>query len=408
MANSNTPRRAYGEGSIDRFHNHPTCPPVVDGVRAAHTCKGSYRARAMVTVAGKRVRKTVYGSTRAEVVTKLKKLHAAEQNGTLLASRDTATVEAWLRTWYAAATPKLKSNTQRAYLSRIDRYLVPHLGKHRLDRLTPQHVTAMYDALRAQGLAEGTLRQCHAVLHRALRVAMRQGKLVVNVADMIDPPTTAQQPRKALTLDEAWAVLRTAGENPRPWVALLCGLRQGEAMGLRWCDVVLDGPDVYLVVNRAMHTRADGTIGYDTPKTRSSARMVPLPTPVAARLAVARAQHLAAGGTDQDRVFLHGYRHNPLKRDYNDWCALLKAAGVDHRPLHAARNTTAHLLEDAGVAPRVVAEILGHTSLVMTYRYQAGNQPAVREAMRALDAHLTDSAKDEQAGAPGNDQEDAA
>lgn len=391
MAKS-TARRRRGEGSVQRFHNHPTCPPVGDdGVRPDHRCLGPWRGSTVVDDGITKKRRQVYGATEAEVLRKMRDLTVAQATGTLVVT--TTTVGEWAESWLAECWPRLKVNTRTSYRSVTDRYIVKHLGAHRLDQLQPRHVRDMYAALRAEGKSEGTVRGVHVLLHRMLKVAMREGMVARNVTELIDPPKTGTAvARRGLTLDEAKRVLAVAGDNPRYWVALMCGLRQGEALALRWCDIDLDAmddghPAPYLVVRRSLCREPGVGLVFTTPKSaKSRDRVVPLPVPVAARLRVAYARHRNGGGTDDALVFgtPKGTPKEP-SRDYEGWCQLLAAAGVDHTPLHAARNTAAALLEDAGNPPRVVAEILGHTNVAMTYRYQGGNTGAKVRAMRALD-----------------------
>lgn len=414
------PRRRKGEGSVARWHREDRgCPPVLDGVRPDHRCTAPYRARVWVTTAtGQRVRKEVFGTTEKEVLKAVKDLTVKEGTGRLVAA--SPTVEDWLRTdgqggpnWWTEATQEhgrkpLKITTRKTYVSYINQYLIPGLGKHRLDKLKVDQVERLYDDMRAKGLSESTVRQAHNILHRALRVAQRKGKVAVNVTDLLEPPSVVQGSRQGLTVAQAWAVLRTAGENPRHWVSLLAGIRQGEALGLQWGDVELDEESPFLVVRRTL-VRAPGRgLVFDTPKSRTSTdRVIPLVPPVAARLRAARAKAFAEGATVDDQVFTNrlGTALDPRK-DYQGWVDLLKAAGVPHTALHAARNTTAHLLEDAGVPARVVSEILGHSSVQMTYRYQQGNVPARVEAMKALDAHM--ALHDTELEANEEDQEDVA
>src|SRR4051812_4628927 len=171
-------RRRKGEGSITRKHDHPTCPPAVKVTDPAtgrvrpevptHRCQGRYMARVdLGWQDGKRVRKTVYGKTEREVIGKLKKLTVAEATGTMVVGA-TVTVSQWMDRWYEDARPQLKINTRKTYVSKIENYIKPHIGHYKLDRLQPEHVRKVYSTMRRDGLSEGTLRQVHAILHRAL------------------------------------------------------------------------------------------------------------------------------------------------------------------------------------------------------------------------------------------------
>jgi len=385
-------KRANGEGSIDRHHK-PGCARPVDK-RGEATCGCGYRARGMVTVNGERVRRVVYGKTHAETVDKWRRLTAADVTGTLTPT-GVGTVKEWLDEWFESNEAGWKVNTRKSHRSKIDRYLVPHLGAYRLDRLAPEHLDRMYRAMRNDGLAEGTCRQAHMVLRCALAHALAYRKVSVNVACMVvKPPATTQAQRAVMGTDDARKVLAAAGDNPRFWLALLCGLRQGEALALRWDCVDLEGGGIgpYLVVRYSLCREPGVGLVFTTPKSQASAgRLVPLRPEVVARLKVHRAREIAKGrGADGDLVFPNSLGR-PLepRRDHDHWVALLTAAGVEgHYTLHSARNTCAHLLEDAGAPARVVAEILGHSQVAMTYRYQANNVPAMREAVGRLDAVL--------------------
>lgn len=377
-----TRRRGRAEGSISQRHDHPSCPPAVDGKRPEHKCRGTWVAMLdLGIVGGKRKRKAVYGRTRQQAARKLQAAIEAKKSHSLVTG--TVTVETWLRYWLdvVCAERGLKANTMKSHRSKVDRYLVEHLGAYRLDRLEPEHVRTMYAAMRKAGLSEATLRQTHAILHRALAVAVREGKTARNVADLIDPPKTEKKKRVGLTVAQARTVLKDA--PLRWWVALYLGMRQGECLALRWSDVDLE-TGVLFIERTLVRVPGEGLM-YDTPKSRSSVRPVPLPPAVLSRFKVAWAEHLAAGGDPNGLVFHRDGAPLDHRADWQAWTDLLESRGVPHIALHAARNTTASLLEEAGVPARMVAEILGQSSVEVTYGYQTADLERRREAMLALE-----------------------
>jgi integrase len=399
MGTSN--RRRKGEGTIIKVHNHKSCPPAVDGVRPEHPCKGMWKATTTVWIGGIKTRKSVYAKTEKEVTRKLKALAVSEATGTLIVK--SWTVSEWMTYWYANAKPDLKANTRKTYESKMKVYIIPALGSYRLDKLQPEHIRALYSKMRKQGLSESTCRQVHMILKRALKIAVRERKAAFNVADMIDPPSTKTTQLPFLSTEDAKKVLAAAGANPRYWLALFCGVRQGEALGLRWGDLYLDATDAsgapapYLIVRRSISRETGVGLVEDTPKSATSTdRVIPLPTPVAARFVILRAtQQLAGSGQDDDIVFpnrLDSGKWMASQDDNEGWNRLLREAGVvgeERAPnLHSARVTAAHLLEDAGAPQRVVQEILGHASLAMTSHYQQNNLPGKVEAMRSLEAFM--------------------
>jgi len=390
-------RRTNGEGTIDRHHTQE-CPALVDGKRPKHRCKGYWRARVTVTAPdGRRVRKTLYGRSQEEVAAKMRDLAAADRKGVAVIGK-AVTVGQWIEEWLVTTAAKKgwKVNTIKGARQRVNTWLIPHLGHHRLDRLGPEHVERLYTTMREAGKAEGTIRQVHVLLHQALKVAFRWGKVGRNVAELVDAPGTEQGRREVMTKPQAEAVLTAAGDNPRPYVALLCGLRQGEALALRWSDVYLDAPRPFLVVRRSVCREVGKGLVFTTPKSKASRdRVVPLVPRVAARLRALKAEHAAKGWTadPEQLVFCTGKRtpYSATQDRYN-WDRVLAKAGVGAYTLHSARNTCAQLLESAGNQPRVVAEWLGHSTVAVTYRYQDGNEAATMQAAESFDQFMGEGA----------------
>lgn len=388
-------RRGKGDGSLSQRHDHPTCPPLVDGKRPEHRCLGRWCAVLDLGWAGgKRQRKTMYGATRKEAASKL--AAAARERDTSAIVVASPSMEAWLRYWLdvICAERELKVNTMKSHRSKVERYLIPHLGRHRVDKLAPEHIRAMYAAMRKQGLSEATLRQTHAILHRALKVAAREGKTSRNVAELLDPPKVSKNRRQGLTVADARRVLKVSGLR---WhLALYMGLRQGEALGLRWSAVNVE--ESWLVIDQTVVREPGAGLVFDTPKSAASRRMVPIPPVVQAWFKLAWLEHVEAGG-DPGGLIFHDGRGGPLdpRRDWDHWKAVLDLAStppfapVPAIALHAARNTTAKLLEEAGIPARMVAQILGQSTVEVTYGYQDADLGRMGEAMLALEAYVGES-----------------
>lgn len=384
-------RRGRGEGSVTQRHDHPTCPPAVDGTRPDHKCRGRWMATVdLGIIDGKRRRKTAYGATRKEAAMKLQRALAAKEAGTLVVG--TMTVEAWLTYWLDVICVErgLKVNSLRSHRSKVENYLIPHLGSIRLDRLQPEDIRAMYAAMRTRKppLSDATLSQTHAILRRALTVAVRERKTPYNAAEMIDRPQQPRVKRAGLSMDDARKVLTAAGDNPRWFLALYLGMRQGEVLALRWSDVDIEGRVLH--VERSLAVLPGGGFTFERPKTAMSKAALPLPTVVASRLAVLRARVVADGATPDDLIFGHDGKPTHPRRDYQQWRDLLNSAEVQPVPLHAARNTTASLLKHLGVSMDDARQILRHASIDMTDHYQADDLGRKRKTVAALEAALSD------------------
>lgn len=384
-------RRGKGDGSLTQRHDHPSCPPLIEGLRAEHRCQGRWvGVLDLGFVNRKRLRKVVYGKTRKEAQIKLETAKSKQQLGTLVTGR-TLTVETWLRYWLDDICPErgLKVNTLKSHRQKVEGYLIPNLGRYRLDRLEPEHVRALWKSMRVQGLSEATLRQTHAILHRALLVAEREGKVGRNVAHLVDPPATTRNKRTGLTVEQARKVL--VDGDLRAWVALYLGLRQGEALALRWSDVDLDRG--WLWVERSLVRDPEAGLIFDTPKSEAGVRDFPIPPRALAQFKLARA--VADQRGDKFELVFHRSDGRPTepRDDWQSWTDRLKRAGVPHVALHAARNTTASLLEAAGVPVRVVAQILGQATVEVTRGYQHAEPAVLERAMLALEAYVEEDSE---------------
>jgi integrase len=154
---------------------------------------------------------------------------------------------------------------------------VPSLGRHRLDKLQPAHLTAFYpEKSRAQ--AAGSVRRLHAVLRRDLNIAVWWRLIAVNPATLVEPPPLGRFEIQPWSVEEARifladvAGLRVEGR----WVVgLALRLRQGETLGLAWEDI--DFTAAILRVRRSLQRQPDGTLPLTQPKTPRSQRLFPLP-----------------------------------------------------------------------------------------------------------------------------------
>lgn len=350
----------------------------------------------------KPIRRKVSAKSRTDAARKLRELRDKVTAGTLPAGR-VPTVEEWLTHWLDEIAPaKVRPTTLIGYEGYVRRYLIPLLGRHRLDRLTPEHVEAAWVKLQTEGMAGDkplsptTVLQAHRILSRALKVAQQRGHVQRNVATMIDAPSKADVEMTPLTKSEAQRVL-AAAENTRlqaRWsVALAMGLRQGEALGLTWDRVDLE--DGVIHVRQAISRQKGKGLVLGPVKSRAGRRSIRMPRKIHAQLRAHRmaqnAERLAAGSwwAEGDYVFTtpEGKPIDP-RADWQAWRDLLASAGVPPRRLHDARHTAATLLLAQGVSTRVVMEILGHSQISVTSKYQHVVDEMQTLAMDGMDADL--------------------
>ena len=169
------------------------------------------------TLDGKLDRRHVSSKSRGVVVAKVRELERKRDAGTV-SETSTPTVAEWLEHWLTTIAPRrVRQRTLESYESAVRRHLIPGIGRHRLDRLRPEHLDQLYTALLDAGYSPASVLRHHRILSRALTVAVQRGHVPRNVAALVDPPAQRQSDiATALDLDEARAVLEAAATSATP------------------------------------------------------------------------------------------------------------------------------------------------------------------------------------------------
>lgn len=377
-------RRAHGEGSVSQVQRKRRRS---DGSTYFYTVWEGEIATGMGPD-GRGRRKHVYASTQHEALAKLDRIKQELATGTYSATKKTLGV--WLEQWLDQRRPRLKQGSIEQYEYVIRRHIVPDLGGVRLDKLTPAHVEAVMAATikrctrakqqdgdrpnaRPRGVA--TANKVRTVLHAAMKQAIRQ-RLVntMNPVDTVDPLPVLKREMVLWTPEQAAAFLDAA----RPhrlyalfYLAMSTGLRRGELLGLRWCDLRASNVTVKQSLVKA---KAGGT-RIETPKNHKT-RTVGLPPDALEVLMCHRQVHNAEKAQAaveghswpaSDLVFTSEvgtpvHPDNP-KRVLN---AICQEAGVPRLRLHDLRHLYSSVCIASGVDPKELAHRLGHARASFT------------------------------------------
>ncbi|MFB8771924.1 tyrosine-type recombinase/integrase [Streptomyces broussonetiae] len=362
---------------------------------------GKWHGRVTVGVRddGKPDRRHVERKTKVEVVEAVKELERMRDAGTVRKPGKPWTVKAWLTHWIDNIAPlAVNENTMVGYGVAVRKHLIPGLGAHRLDRLKPEHIETFYAKMQANGSRPATAHQAHRTFRTALNEAVRRGHLAQNPVLLAKAPRVNDEEIEPYTVEEVQRLLRAADgrRNSARWaVALALGLRQGEALGLKWSDVDLDRGVLMVRRSRRRPRYAHGCgetcgrkAGYcpqrqrtnpetaDT-KSRAGRRAVGLPSQLVDLLrthqAKQQAERAAAGADWTDEGWLFATptgRGTSPRTDYDDWKELLDDAEVRDGRLHDARHTAATVLLILGVSERAVMGLMGWSTTAMAARYQ--------------------------------------
>ena len=377
-----TRRRAKGEGSIYRRK---------DGRWAAE-----WTAQ---TLNGPR-RRTVYGKTQTEAIQK-RKDEMAEERGGMASDAGRITVGEYLGWWMENVVENdVAHRTFHNYQSQIRNHILPALGKKKLRTLKLEDVEGLYRSMAASGLSSATVRYVHAVLRRALKQAVVRGLVPHNAAEGASLPRTGKQEIRPLSPDEVRRFLAAArGDRLEALfvVAVTCGLRQGELVGLRWGDIDLEARR--LTVRRQLQRSKDGSGLVFSPTKNKKNRAIRLGNHgievlKAHRRRQSEEKRLAKGlHPESDLVFVttQGTPLDPPNLVARSFKPLLRRAGLPDIRFHDLRHVCATLLLSQGVSVKVVQEVLGHSSVSVTMDVYSHVLPDMQEkAAAAMDGQLSD------------------
>lgn len=340
---------------------------------------------------GTRRRRTIYGKTKQQVQDKLSRLQVGKLDGTLGDAGKT-TLAAYLERWLEdVARPTIRHTTFVNYERMVKSKINPRVGGVGLSKLNPAQVQGLYATLEREGASGHVRRLVHAVLHRALKQAVKWNLVARNVCDAVEAPRVERKEIKPLRPEQAAKLLFAAtGDRLRALyvLAIDSGLRLGELFGLQWDDVDLEGRTI--IVRRAL-AEVNGRLSLTEPKTTKSRRRVDLSQAAVDALHDHRKQSLVEGHATAGYVFCNS-RGGPLRRSHfhaQHYKPLLKAAELPAIRFHDLRHTNATLLLSAGVHPKVVQERLGHSQISVTMDiYTHVLEGMQREAVDKLGAML--------------------
>lgn len=406
------PRRPHGTGSIY---------PLPGGgfqvqIEAGWNAKGTRRyIRRYIRTPGR------LGRQEAKAV--LKEL---QRKGAVVAEGVAAlTVKAWCDNWLEIAVTKQRPKTYATNRSAVRRWIVPTIGKKRLDKLTPADVRAVARAMLDAGLAPSSAQRAHVLLVKILRDAIVEGYDVPSRLLEMEAPERGESGREDIPLPDALAILAVAATRPDAslWVAaMLQGMRPAECRGLTWACVDLDADELdisWQLQSLPYLVPGDRTSGFQVPdgyvarqlagayhlvrpKTAKGRRVIPI---VAWMHDALERWKLAAPKNDHDLVWPGKFGRPMYDKHHREaWATLCAAAEVGEYDLYSCRHTTVTLLTEAGVQPEVIRAIVGHASAASTRAYTHVQLASAKKALGGLAETLKlTPAKDSQSLSPGHD-----
>ncbi|MER5621084.1 tyrosine-type recombinase/integrase [Streptosporangium sp. NPDC002544] len=329
---------------------------------------------------GERIRKKVSGKTRPEVVEKIRKIREGIAKG-LPVPDDKITVGAFLDRWLSTLPGHIADSTLDDYEDTVRLHLKPGLGRHKLTALTVAHVDALWQAKRAK-YKPNSVRIMRAVLRKALGQAEREGLVARNVAALSMPPRLNTDEGRTLTVDQSHRLLDEVAEHRMGALVLLAlvfGLRRGEALGLMWSGFDPEARTLRVahavkrIKNRAPGAERKTKLVITELKTRKSRRTLCLTPELVDALKRHRATHNAERLQAGEEWTEHGLIFPTMLGNPSDpdtfshlFSKLAQKAGLGHWHPHELRHSGASLMLAQGTPLHVVSDVLGHASIAIT------------------------------------------
>ena len=349
-------RRAKGEGSV---YQRP------DGLWIGALTVG-------YTETGRQRRKTVSAHTQKEA---LKKLRAAQRQADegLPPSDDTIVVSQLLERWLKHTRRHVAPSAFDNYDWAVRLHLVPVIGRKRVAKLTTCDIDDLIALKMDEGLSSSSVLRIRSVLVSALDQGIIWGFIPRNVARLSRPPKRITKEGRTLTPEQARRLLASVqGQRLETLYVLMItlGLRRGEVLGLKWSD--LSTRKRTLSVERALK-RENGKLILGDVKTKSSRRNLILPDEVLNSLGSHKArqaeERLRAGEVWRNSGLIFtteiGTPIDP-RNLHRDFVRVSEAAGLSRWHLHELRHSATSLMLAEGIPLKVVAEVMGHSSVRMT------------------------------------------
>lgn len=280
-----------------------------------------------------------------------------------------------LKHWQEANEIRLKGGTKVKYANIINTHIIPYLGNLKMSEITASVINEfLADRLRCGrvdgtgGLSASYVRSISLVITSAMKYAVNED-IGNPLKNKIYKPGIVKGELSILTLDDQRLLEQGISNDMTPtsigiMISLYTGLRIGEVCALMWKDIDFSSRTIYVrhTVSRVKSLNSDykTTLILDEPKTNSSKRIIPIPSPL---LTILNKFH----ENSKSLFVVSDCEHFISPRTYDArYHRVLSNYHIADLNYHALRHTFATRCIEAGVDVKTLSEILGHSDVSVT------------------------------------------
>lgn len=349
---------------------------------------------------GKRVRrtKTVKVKNITEAKKELAKFQVEVEAGEYIAP-EKLTIEGFIPDWENKyATSQLSESTIAFYLGHINNHIIPNLGHMRLDQLKPMHVVNFMDSLKDK-LSPRTIQDVHRILRNVMSRAVDWQIIKSNPLDNVKKPkNTRKREVNVYEENEVRGIFESIQNESPHWrvmitLALSTGLRRGELLALEWEHI--DLKEGTIQVKQSYGRGKEGRRILKDPKSANSKRIIHLSSSVVELMKSYRVLHKRERMKVLDMLVEREHEFIFCNIDGTPfypttpttwWKRFTTRNKIRFIRFHDLRHTSATLLINQGVHPKIISERLGHSNIRITMdTYGHALKSADKEAANKLD-----------------------
>ncbi|WP_442636625.1 tyrosine-type recombinase/integrase [Rossellomorea marisflavi] len=251
-------------------------------------------------------------------------------------------------------------------------HIIPELGNIKLQSLDVGHIESFISTLKKKEIAQSTIRKIFNLMQTCLKSAHRKQIISKNPTDLMDRGSKPKVNKPNIdywTKEEVKTFFSKLKHRQKLLfvLAIYCGMRRGEILGLRWRDIDLENRRIH--VRNSLRPQQGLT---NNVKTASGYRSITFSEFVKSEIIrhkemVEEEKKMKDDYRDQDLVICQrNGDHISVGNFTRMWKYVINNTEMRYIRFHDLRHTCASLLLSAGVHPKVVQELLGHSSIKVT------------------------------------------